>query len=153
MKLTHLTAILLCTTLAACGSKPDYETLSGETGRFKDYHGRWLLVNYWAEWCKPCIKEMPELKNFSDQYAQTAAVVTVNFDGASGETLQQQVRKLNIQVPVLLNDPAPLLGIERPLGLPTTYVFNPDGKFVTRLEGEQTVATLAAAIAPSNAHP
>jgi thiol-disulfide isomerase/thioredoxin len=142
-------AVLLCFALNACSKpdhEPDFETLSGDKGRFVELHGRWLLVNYWAEWCKPCIKELPELKKFSDQYAKTAQIFAVNFDGASGDDLREQVRKLNVQVPVLLADPAPLLGIERPTGLPTTYVFNPEGKFVTKLEGEQTVATLAAAI-------
>jgi thiol-disulfide isomerase/thioredoxin len=157
----RLISMLCCILLGAC-SKPvntsdhasaqtgdhptEYETLSGDKGRFANLHGRWLLVNYWAEWCRPCIKELPELKSFNDQYAKTAQIFAVNFDGASGDELREQVQKLNVLVPVLLNDPAAVLGIERPTGLPTTYVFNPEGQFVTKLEGEQTVATLAAAI-------
>ena len=165
MNRLHLTGLLVCVALSACNkSEPtperstksatehtpaqadEYATLSGDKGRFTDLRGRWLLVNYWAEWCRPCIKELPELKNFSDQYAASAQIFAVNFDGASGDDLREQVQKLNVLVPVLIADPAVQLGIERPAGLPTTYVFNPEGKLVTKLEGEQTVATLAAAI-------
>lgn len=143
-----LGTVALCSLLAACNQgTPEYETLDGSSGRFSDLHGRWLFVNYWAEWCKPCLKELPALKAFNDQYGQQAVVLTVNFDGAADATLREQVRRLNIEVPVLLSDPATRLGIQRPLGLPTTYVFDPQGKFATRLEGEQTLESLAAAIA------
>jgi thiol-disulfide isomerase/thioredoxin len=146
-RLLLLPALLIA--LSACGTKPDFETLDGDSGRFSDYRGRWVLVNYWAEWCKPCIVELPELKKFSDTHAGQAVVLTVNFDGADGDTLREQVRKLNIEVPVLLNDPAPLLGIERPQGLPTTFVFDPQGKLTATLAGEQTAESLAAAIRPT----
>jgi thiol-disulfide isomerase/thioredoxin len=146
-RLLLLPALLIA--LSACGTKPDFETLDGDSGRFSDYRGRWVLVNYWAEWCKPCIAEMPELKKFSDAHAAQAVVLTVNFDGAAGDVLREQVRKLNIEVPVLVNDPAALLGIERPQGLPTTFVFDPQGKLAATLAGEQTAASLAAAIQTS----
>ena len=146
MKRLCIMSLLAICLLSACGGKPDYQTLSGETGRFQDLRGRWLLVNYWAEWCSPCIKEMPELKKFSDRYADKAALFTVNFDGASGEELRRQVQKLAIEVPVLSRDPAAVLGIERPQGLPTTYVFAPDGTLAATLNGEQTALSLAAAI-------
>lgn len=152
MKRLIAIALLSCATLAGC-SKPDYQTIDGESGRFSDFRGRWLLVNYWAEWCKPCIKEMPELKTFSDQHRSDAALLTVNFDGATGAELAAQVQKLGIKVPVLTADPAQLLGIGRPTGLPTTYVFSPDGKLAARLEGEQTAASLAAALTPRTGNP
>src|SRR5690606_22059392 len=89
MNRLHLFAFLSLILLSACGGKPEFETLSGDKGRFEDFRGRWLLINYWAEWCAPCIKEMPELKKFSDTYGQQAVILTVNFDGASGDTLRE----------------------------------------------------------------
>lgn len=152
MKRLIAIALLSCAALAGC-AKPDYQTLDGESGRFSDHRGRWMLVNYWAEWCKPCIKEMPELKAFSDQHRDDAVIFTVNFDGATGDELLSQVKKLGIEVPVLTADPALLLGIERPTGLPTTYIFGPDGKLAARLEGEQTAASLTAALVATPATP
>lgn len=139
--------ILACIgALSAC-SKPDYHTADGGNGRFADARGKWLLINYWAEWCKPCVEELPELQRFQHQYADRVVLLTVNYDGVRGRSLQQQIAKLAIELPVLLDDPASLLGVQRPQTLPTTLVFTPDGTFHQTLEGAQTVTTLAAAVA------
>lgn len=110
--------------------------------------GQWLLVNYWAEWCKPCLEEIPELGAFAGKHAGTARVVLVNFDGVTGEALQQQARTLGIPPELLLDrDPAAELGLARPQALPSTFVIGPDGAQRTVLLGPQTVASLEAAIA------
>jgi thiol-disulfide isomerase/thioredoxin len=145
-----LTAVLLAALLTACG-KPDYHTLDGGSGRFADHGGRWFLINYWAEWCKPCITELPELNEFQLEYGAQATVFAVNFDGVAGDTLAAQVEKLGIAIPVMLADPAPQLGYERPVALPSTFVFGPDGKLRQVLRGPQTVADLAAAIGQGGA--
>jgi thiol-disulfide isomerase/thioredoxin len=136
---------VLCGVLSGCG-KADYQTLDGHSGRFNDLQGRWILVNYWASWCEPCIKEIPELNRFAQEHADKVMVFAVNFDGAQGAELRQQVEKLQFAIPVLLADPAARLGYERPQALPSTFVFGPDGKFRQVLQGEQTVASLRAAI-------
>lgn len=133
--------------LSGC-SKPDYQTADGNSGRFADTRGKWLLINYWAEWCKPCIEEIPELDRFQQEHRDRVLLLTVNYDGVQGQSLQQQIDKLQIKLPVLLNDPAPLLGFRRPDALPTTFVFDPQGVLRQTLQGPQTAATLAAAIAP-----
>lgn len=137
--------LVLCGLLGACG-KPDYHTIDGQSGRFADFRDRWILVNYWAEWCKPCIAELPELNRFAQEFGDRAQVFAVNFDGLEGTELQQQVERLNIAVPVLVEDPAGRFGYQRPQALPTTFVIGPDGQVKKVLQGEQTVATLRAAI-------
>jgi thiol-disulfide isomerase/thioredoxin len=131
--------------LTAC-SKPDYHTADGGSGRFADARGKWLLINYWAEWCKPCIEELPALNRFQQQHRDRVLLLTVNYDGAQGASLQQQIAKLGIELPVLIEDPAPRLGVPRPDALPTTLVFDRDGKLHQTLQGAQTLATLSAAI-------
>lgn len=131
--------------LSAC-SKPDYHTADGASGRFADARGKWLFINYWAEWCKPCIEEMPELNRFQQQYRDRVVLLTVNYDGAKDQALQQQIAKLGVELPVLLDDPAPQLGVQHPDALPTTFVFDPDGKLRQTLQGAQTAVTLAAII-------
>lgn len=145
MRRNAVLSLLFAIALTGC-SKPDYHTLAGDSGRFDELQGRWMLINYWAEWCKPCIEELPELADFSREHASQAVVFAVNFDGADATLLRQQAAKLNIEVPILLEDPALKLGYERPQALPSTYVFGPDGKLRQVLQGAQTSASLAAAI-------
>lgn len=145
----HALILFLCIgALAAC-SKPDYETVDGSSGRFADAHGKWLLINYWADWCKPCIQEMPELYRFQQEHRDSVLLLTVNYDGPEKATLQQQIKKIGIELPVLLNDPAALLGYQRPEALPTTLVFDSKGVLRHTLQGPQTAATLAAALESS----
>ena len=144
--------LVCCLALSGC-SKPDYHTLDGNSGRFDDLQGRWVLINYWAEWCKPCIEELPELAAFNREHTEQAVVFAVNFDGPEEKVLREQAAKLKIEVPVLLDDPAPRLGYERPQALPSTFVFGPDGKLRQVLQGAQTSASLEAAIQEQAAQP
>ena len=146
MRALLLSVLLLsCSLLPGCG-KPDYHAHDGSSGRFENLQGRWILINYWASWCEPCIKEIPELNEFAKQHGDRAAVFAVNFDGVQGAQLQEQVAKLKFAVPVLLADPAARFGYARPQALPSTFVIDPQGKLKEVLQGEQTVASLRAAI-------
>lgn len=129
-----LLALALIAPLVGCGSSSDPLTNPGQ----------WTFVNYWAEWCKPCIQEIPELNELhaEDGYQ----VLGVNFDGATGEDLEAQLAQLNVQFPTLPDDPAARLGIERPQVLPTTVIIKPDGAVLQVLIGPQTRETLITAI-------
>ena len=132
-----LGAVALSLALVSCGEEKvsDAERLASEDG--------WTFVNYWAEWCKPCIKEIPELNAL---HARTGyAVLGVNYDGATGDDLQAQLDALGVAFPTLAADPAAGFGIERPQVLPTTLVLAPGGELRRVLVGPQTEATLIAA--------
>ena len=141
-----LLAGLVLLALAACGRDEPVAATPAAPDPLADAAGRWLLVNYWAEWCKPCREEIPELQAFARQNAAKAVVVMVNFDGVTGAQLAQQAKSLGISQPLLEADPAAHLGTTRPQVLPTTLVIRPDGTPATTLIGPQTVASLAAAI-------
>jgi len=102
---------------------------------------QWLLVNYWAQWCKPCIKEIPELNKLHHEL-DDVTVIGVNYDGATGEKLLSQIQKLKIDFPVILQDPMTLWQFETPLVLPTTLVIAPGGEVVRVLKGPQEYTTL-----------
>lgn len=103
--------------------------------------GQWVLINYWARWCKPCIEEIPELNEMDSKY-ENVTVLGVNFDGASGEELAQQTRELGVEFTSLAQDPAAELGVPRPVVLPSTLVVDPAGRLVGTLVGPQTLASL-----------
>ena len=116
-----------------------------ESSPIENLRGQWLLVNYWAEWCKPCIEEIPEL-NELDHARTDVSVLGVNFEGATGAELAGKEERLGIAFPTI-EDPAAELGIDRPAVLPTTLLVNPQGELVDTLIGPQTTATLQEAIA------
>ena len=123
--------------LSAC-SEPDYRLVDGNTGRLDDFFGKWLVVNYWADWCPPCIKEMPELTNFYNSNKDSVLVLAYNFDRLEGEELSNQIKRFGVDIPSITNDPGLLFGWESPPSLPATYIITPEGKLLHTLIGPQT---------------
>ena len=142
-KYFFLTYLILI--LSSC-SEPDYSLVDGSSGKLDDFLGRWLIVNYWADWCPPCIKEMPELENFYNDNEDRVLVLTYNFDRLEGEELQSQIIRFGVNVPSILTDPGILFGWEAPPSLPTTYIINPEGILIHTLIGPQTQESLEALI-------
>lgn len=106
--------------------------------------GQWVVINYWAQWCAPCIKEIPELNRLDQDYTGVT-VVGVNYDGTNGEELELQRQKLGVTFASLEADPAAELGIPRPVVLPTTLILDPTGRLVATLVGPQTLSSLVQA--------
>ncbi|MBD8480669.1 TlpA disulfide reductase family protein [Pseudomonas coleopterorum] len=101
----------------------------------------WLVVNYWAVWCGPCRREIPELNALSQSLqGQGVRVLGVNFDNLQGEELSAAAQTLGIDFPVLAQDPAPRFALPRSQGLPVTYIIDDQGKLREQLMGEQTAA-------------
>lgn len=126
-------------------------TITGEPWRFSDYKGKWIVVNYWASWCKPCITEVPELDAFYQAHKdKDAMVLGVNYDFTTAEETALLAKKYGMTYPVLTSDqdPRDQLGIEPVMVLPTTFIINPEGKVVATLMGEQTQHTLEKEMAP-----
>nr|WP_255771335.1 TlpA disulfide reductase family protein [Microbulbifer guangxiensis] len=121
---------------------PAFRTVSGET---VDTGGKTLLINYWAEWCKPCREEIPEL-NFIAAEHDDVLVLGVNYDPLTAEEIAAQAEKLGIEFPVLANDPAGLWQRPRPQVLPTTLVIGPDNRWRATLVGPQTADSLESAL-------
>jgi thiol-disulfide isomerase/thioredoxin len=131
--------------LASCDQQ---EHTAQQTIDFNALQGQWLVINYWASWCKPCIEEIPQLNSFAIQYREQVKVFGVNFDGVSGEKLESEVAQLAIEFPTLELDPAEQLGYPRPSVLPSTILINPQGELHRILVGPQTVDSLTQAMQP-----
>jgi len=96
-----------------------------------------VLINYWAIWCAPCRKEVPELNELMHLHRDKLHVVGVNFDGAKDEKLRSEVSKLGIEFPNFTRDPRQLWGLEPITVLPETLVVDKEGNLVHRLVGPQ----------------
>ncbi len=140
-----IVTILLAFFVASC-QEPDFLDTRGNGYRYEELNGKWLVVNYWATWCAPCIKEIPELNKLAEEHKDRVLVFGVNFDQPIGEEVQAQVAKMKIEFPVYSEDPSSYLGISKPEVLPTTFVFSPDGKLHVTLVGPQTEETLLGAL-------
>ena len=127
-------------------SKPDFNLADGSNGRLSDLEGRWLVVNYWADWCPPCIKEMPELTSFYNDNKEEVLVLAFNFDELEGEELEEQIIRFKVNIPSLLTNPGLLFGWEPPPSLPATYILDKKGKLRETLIGPQTQEGLEALI-------
>jgi thiol-disulfide isomerase/thioredoxin len=119
--------------------------LNGKPWRFADHQGKWIIVNYWASWCKPCISEVPELEAFYQAHKEKDAIVVgVNYDFLSRDETAALAKKYGMNYPVLISeqDPRVQLGVNPVMVLPTTFIIDPQGKVVATLVGEQTQASL-----------
>jgi thiol-disulfide isomerase/thioredoxin len=129
-----------------CGAR-EVGVATGAAANWDQWAGKWIVVNYWAEWCKPCRMEIPELNRLHAAGADAGIVVLgVNFDGITGERLQKLIDQFQIEFQVLLDDPAPRWSHERPTVLPTTLIIDPEGKLHEVLVGPQTFESLAEAV-------
>ena len=110
--------------------------LQGKDRSLTEFRGKWVLVNFWATWCSPCIEEMPELSDFHQRHqARDAVVLGVNMEDLPPAELQRFVEEWFISYPILL---APVDG-STTLGtisaLPTSILISPEGKVVSRRVG------------------
>ncbi len=132
--------------LVACGSgKVDFIDDRGRGISWQDYHGEWLVINYWAEWCAPCREEIPELNALHSENNKIR-VLGVNYDAPPIDDLKRQIKDFAVNFPVIQADPEQQLAYLAPEALPTTYLFNPQGELVHKLIGPQTGASIKAAI-------
>jgi thiol-disulfide isomerase/thioredoxin len=145
-KFLRLAALLGLLLIVASCDPADRSGSNPQQVNLKDLQGQWLVINYWAVWCKPCIEEIPELNSFAQQKSQYVRVLGVDFDDSQGDQLAAAIAQLDITFPILASDPASQLGYERPSVLPTTIVINPQGQVHQILLGPQTAASLSQAI-------
>ena len=138
-----LKALLFVMTLISCESHETYALRSGKVVDFDDLQGRWVLINYWAIWCAPCRKEIPDLNEFARNNSNNVAVYGVNYDGVQGNALDEQVKSLNIKFDTFLLDPRFRWDLEKSDILPETLIINENGELRRRLIGPQTIADLS----------
>ena len=113
--------------------------IDGEQTSLERYLGKWVVVNYWATWCPPCIVEMPELQAFHDEHADDRAVVIgINVERIGKRQLEDFLETYFITYPVYMAGPTPESELGSIPGLPTTFLVSPEGEVVARQVGPVT---------------
>lgn len=114
--------------------------VQGKDRTLSEFRGKWVVLNYWATWCPPCLEEIPDLVAFHERHRdRDAVVVGVNFEDIPAGQLKAFVEEYFISYPILRGDgmraPSPELAVG---GLPTTYIISPEGEPVARQIGSIT---------------
>lgn len=113
------------------------ETMDGSSINLADQDGRVLLVNFWATWCAPCRKEIPDLNDLhADLEDDGLRIIGIALDREGREKVEPFAEKLPIEYPVVIDAEGTAESEFGPIpGLPTTIVVGPDGQITKRVIG------------------
>lgn len=109
----------------------------GKVHRLEDYRGRWVLVNFWATWCPPCLEEIPDLVALYEG-KKKVMVLGIAMDYRDRETVLKFADQMFMSYPVVFGDQAVSAQFDKLKGLPTTYLYGPDGKLAATRVGPVT---------------
>jgi len=105
--------------------------LEGQPWRLRDLKGKVVLVNFWATWCPPCRKEMPDLQALYDRYKDQGFVV-VSISDEEAAKVQPFIAERKITYPVLLDPGRKVTDLFQVQGIPKSFVYNREGKLVAQ---------------------
>jgi len=103
------------------------QQLHGETVSLSDFRQKWVVLNYWATWCAPCRKEIPDLSSLHEA-REDIIVLGLAFEDTEMENFDEFLEEFHPSYPILLVDVyAPPEPFGAPKVLPTTIILNPEG--------------------------
>ncbi len=129
----HVVLLLLFFTCSMAHAVDEFvlKDMSGAEHRLSQYAGKWVIINYWATWCPPCLEEIPEFVALYDERKnKDVMVIGVVFDYSSIKTVSDYVDDMLISYSIVLGNDNIVKQIGPADVLPTTYLFNPKGVLV-----------------------
>jgi len=113
-------------------------TLAGGVKALSDFHGRVVLLTFWATWCAPCRHEMPQIEALWDKYRdQGLTVLAVNVDRGNRSGVADFAHSLYLDFPVMLDPDGSMRNSYEIRALPTSYLIDRNGKIIGRIIGER----------------
>ncbi|WP_368232281.1 TlpA family protein disulfide reductase [Aeromonas sp. s3] len=149
-ELKRICWLIVAGLLTACSPAPQFTDSQHQPVALADFTGKPLLVNYFAPWCAPCLRELPLLEALAQE--GEIAVVMVNYDPTTPAELGELAGQYHIKVPLLVPRQEASLPFPRPTGLPTSYLLDGKGNLQQTLVGELTpsrVEALRASLKPA----
>lgn len=128
-------------------------TIDGKTFDLAARRGQWVVVNFWATWCGPCLKEMPELSAL-DAMREHVEVIGLDYEDIEPDALKAFLKQHPVVYPIAIVDVYdPPKDFEAPRGLPNTFLIAPDGKLAKHFLGPVTATDIDEAIAKAGGPP
>ena len=124
---------------SAARQGPNVELVNGngDPRRLADFEGKVVMVNFWASWCAPCLRELPSIDRLQAKMASDDfTVVAINIDQEGLQVAEPFARRLNLPSLSLYLDPRGI--VSRAMGvqvMPTTVLYDRKGRELGRLEG------------------
>lgn len=145
-----LAACCVASAQAATAQKPTLvvKTLDDKTFDLSQQSGKWVIVNYWATWCSPCLKELPDISGFVTAHKDKVVAIGLDFEDTDKSDVVKFLKQHTLSYPVAQVDvDNPPKDFETPKGLPNTYVIAPDGHVAKAFLGPITTKDLDGVIA------
>jgi len=134
--------------IAATAERPSLEvtTVDSKPWSLAGQKGHWVVLNFWATWCSPCLAEMPELDRFDREHDELT-LIGLDFEDIEADALREFLKTHPVSYPIAPIDIwNPPKDFEEPRGLPTTYLIDPDGRVAKQFIGPVTGKMLEQAI-------
>ena len=127
---------------AITGSKlgqyaPDFETeyLNGTKFHLYELRGKPVILNFWASWCPPCVREMPILGDFYIEHKDEILVIGINL-GEKDQAIERFLKRVNVSFPIVKDKNNSIEGRYNLIIRPTTYFIDENGVIVDKRLGE-----------------
>ncbi|MEQ1880532.1 MAG: TlpA disulfide reductase family protein [Burkholderiales bacterium] len=137
--LVLLTLAVMMIGLPANASSRDFvlTDTNGRAHRLSHYRGKWLIVNFWATWCPPCLEEIPDLVALKEA-RKDVQILGVAMEFQDSKQVLQFAEGMFVNYPIILGSNQDADQVGSVPGLPTTFFFNPKGRLVKRQVGKIT---------------
>jgi len=119
-----------------------FKDLQGHEQRLQDYRGKWVLVNFWATWCPPCLQEIPDLVSLHEAHKKTDIVVIGVALDSTRQSVVEFLAKTQVSYPIVVGDYDLAAQVGEVEALPTSYLYDPTGKLVSYQQGMVTRASV-----------
>ncbi|MEN1934122.1 redoxin domain-containing protein [Paenibacillus sp. 102] len=128
---------------------PDFELskLDGTKVKLSDLKGKKVILNFWATWCGPCQKEMPDMEAFYKKHKDDVEILAVNYTVSEGANGEEKVKKFaeekGVTFPILLDKDINVTTTYKVITIPTSYFVDTKGVIQDKFIGPMTQKEMA----------